>query len=381
MSMKINLNEQTKENIKAYTLSGIFIVITFFIFKNISIILKFLSSFWNTLMPFVLGFAFAFILIPLRRFIENDLFKKLSWTKKTKRNVSVCITMIVFAIVIASFFIVLIPQLISSAKTLISSFDGYVNTFTSFFEQFEIQEEYRTIFDGLIAALESFVNSLVSGEKNVISTIVSYSVSFISSVFNVFIALIITIYLLVDEERFKNQVSRVIRAVFGKTISKNIFYVSNLTSKMFNSFIFGKAFDSLIIGIICWIGTALLHMPYATLISFIVGLTNMIPVFGPFIGAVPCIFILLFISPIKALEFTIFVFALQQVDGNIIGPKILGDSLGLPALWVMFAIIVGGGLFGILGMFFGVPLFSVIYVLIRDSVNKKLKEEEENGSD
>ncbi len=379
--MKINLNEQTKENIKAYTLSGILIVITFFIFKNISIILNFLSSFWSTLMPFVLGFAFAFILIPLRRLIENDLFKRFNWTKKTKRNVSVLITMIIFAIVIASFFIVLIPQLVSSAKTLISSFDGYVNTFTSFFEQFEIQEEYRTIFDGLISALESFVNSLVSGEKNVISTIVSYSVSFISSVFNVFIALIITVYLLVDEERFKDQISRVIKAVFGKTISKNIFYVSELTSKMFNSFIFGKAFDSLIIGIICWIGTAILRMPYATLISFIVGLTNMIPVFGPFIGAIPCIFILLFISPIKALEFTIFVFALQQVDGNIIGPKILGDSLGLPALWVMFAIIVGGGLFGILGMFFGVPLFSVIYVLIRDSVNKKLKEEEENGSD
>lgn len=327
-------------------------------------------------MPFVLGFAFAFILIPLRRIIENEWFKKLNWTKKTKRNVAVLISMIIFAIVIASFFIVLIPQLVSSVKTLISSFDGYVTTFTSFFEQFEIQEEYKTIFDSLINALENFFNSLVSGEKNVISTIVSYSVSFISSVFNVFIALIIAVYLLVDEERFKDQISRVVRAVFGKRVSKNIFYVSILTSKMFNSFIFGKALDSLIIGIICWIGTAILRMPYATLISFIVGLTNMIPVFGPFIGAIPCIFILLFISPIKALEFTIFVFALQQVDGNIIGPKILGDSLGLPALWVMFAIIVGGGLFGILGMFFGVPLFSVIYVLIRDGVNKKLKEEE-----
>ena len=120
---------------------------------------------------------------------------------------------------------------------------------------------------------------------------------------------------------------------------------------MFNSFIFGKALDSLIIGVICWVGTAILKIPYSTLISFVIGITNMIPVFGPFIGAIPCIFILIFINPISAIEFSIFVLALQQVDGNIIGPKILGGSLGLPALWVMFAIIVGGGLFGVIGMF------------------------------
>ena len=164
-----------------------------------------------------------------------------------------------------------------------------------------------------------------------------------------------------------------IYAICGRGTSNKIFYVAKLTSKMFNSFIFGKALDSLIIGIICWVGTAILKVPYSTLISFVIGITNMIPVFGPFIGAIPCIFILIFINPISAIEFSIFVLALQQVDGNIIGPKILGGSLGLPALWVMFAIIVGGGLFGVIGMFLGVPLFSVIYVLIRDAVNNKIR--------
>lgn len=371
--MKIELKEQTKENIKAYTISGIFIVITYFIFKNSTVIFAFLGSVFTTLMPFILGFAFAFILIPLRNLIEKNFFKKLKWSYKTKRNVAVLITMIVFIIVIASFFIVLIPQLVESIKTLINSFDGYVNAFTSLFQNVEIQGEYREIFDSGIEALKTFVNSLISGENNLISTVVSYSLSFLSSIVNVFISLIIAVYLLLDEERFKSQVCRVIYAIFGRGTSNKIFYVAKLTSKMFNSFIFGKALDSLIIGIICWVGTAILKIPYSTLISFVIGITNMIPVFGPFIGAIPCIFILIFINPFKALEFSIFVLALQQVDGNIIGPKILGGSLGLPALWVMFAIIVGGGLFGVIGMFLGVPIFSVIYVLIRDAVNNKIK--------
>ncbi len=371
--MKIELKEQTKENIKAYTISGIFIVITYFILKNGAVIFKFLGSFFTTLMPFILGFAFAFILIPLRNLIEKDCFKRLKWSYKTKRNVAVLITMIVFIIVIASFFIVLIPQLVESIKTLINSFDGYVNAFTSLFQNVEIQGEYRELFESAIEALKTFVNSLISGENNLISIVVSYSLSFLSSIVNAFISLIIAVYLLLDEEKFKSQVCRVIYAICTRGTSNKIFYVAKLTSKMFNSFIFGKALDSLIIGVICWVGTAILKIPYSTLISFVIGITNMIPVFGPFIGAIPCIFILIFINPISAIEFSIFVLALQQVDGNIIGPKILGGSLGLPALWVMFAIIVGGGLFGVIGMFLGVPLFSVIYVLIRDAVNNKIR--------
>ena len=141
---------------------------------------------------------------------------------------------------------------------------------------------------------------------------------------------------------------------------------------MFNSFIFGKALDSLIIGIITWFCMYLMKMPYTPLIAVVVGVTNMIPVFGPFLGAVPCIIILVIIDPIKALEFAIFILILQQIDGNIIGPRILGDSMGLPTLWIMFAIIVGGALFGVVGMFLGVPLFSVIYVLIRDWIYGRL---------
>jgi predicted PurR-regulated permease PerM len=151
-------------------------------------------------------------------------------------------------------------------------------------------------------------------------------------------------------------------------------HIMNLTAKTFNNFIFGKFVDSLIIGLICYICVSLMKMPYAPLIAFVVGVTNMIPVFGPFIGAVPSTLILLIIDPILALEFLVFILILQQIDGNIIGPHILSDAVGLPTLWVMFAIIVGGAMFGVVGMFVGIPIFSVIYTLTEDWIHRRLKE-------
>ena len=163
-------------------------------------------------------------------------------------------------------------------------------------------------------------------------------------------------------------------AIMDKDTAMHFEYVNRLTSKMFNSFIFGKALDSLVIGIVCYICMVVMNMPYAPLIGVVVGVTNMIPVFGPFLGAIPCAIILLLIDPIKAIEFVIFILILQQVDGNIIGPYILGDSMGLPTLWIMFAILIGGALFGVAGMFLGVPVFSVIYVLVREWTHERLKQ-------
>ena len=185
--------------------------------------------------------------------------------------------------------------------------------------------------------------------------------------------MVVSFYLLLDEEKFLLQFDKVLYTVCSLDHAERITYVTGLTGKMFNRFIFGKAFDSLIIGVICWICMIIMKMPYAPLIGFVVGITNMIPVFGPFLGAIPCILILVIINPWKALEFAVFVLILQQIDGNIIGPRILGDSMGLPSLWIMVAIIVGGALFGVTGMFVGVPVFSVIYILVKEKVNRSLR--------
>ena len=230
------------------------------------------------------------------------------------------------------------------------------------------------IINNLFQTSEDYILSIVSTITTYIPIAINYSYAIISNIFNILISLIITVYMLYDRERFISQIKRVTYALFSKKSADFLCKVTNLTSRMFNQFIFGKALDSFIIGIVCLICTSLLRLPYAPLFSFIIGITNMIPVFGPFIGAIPCALILLIIDYFKAFEFVIFIIILQQIDGNIIGPRILGDSLGLPSLWVMFAIIVGGGCFGIFGMFVGVPIFSVIYLLIKEKVAKVLKE-------
>jgi predicted PurR-regulated permease PerM len=215
---------------------------------------------------------------------------------------------------------------------------------------------------------------IITGTAGVVSRVVTYSVSLVRGVFNFLIGMIIAVYLLSDSERFISQAAAVCYSLLPKRSADRVIEVANLSGQMLNRFIFGKLLDSLIIGIFCYIMTELLTIPYAPLISFIVGITNMIPVFGPFIGAVPAIFILLIIQPSKALEFAIFIIILQQIDGNIIGPYILGDSMGLPPIWIMFAIIVGGAVGGVLGMFLGVPIFSVIYLLFTRFIKRQLAE-------
>lgn len=165
---------------------------------------------------------------------------------------------------------------------------------------------------------------------------------------------------------------KILYTICAENTADSIILVIRLTSNMFKRFVFGQAIDSVVVGIVCWFGCTVFRIPYAVLIGFVVGVTNMIPIFGPFIGAVPCGIILLLVKPIAAIEFAAFILVLQQIDGNIVAPHILGDSLGLPALWVMFAIIVGGSLFGIVGMFLGVPLFSVIYYLVAEAVDNHI---------
>ena len=200
-----------------------------------------------------------------------------------------------------------------------------------------------------------------------------YSVIFAKGVMNFLIGMIIALYILLDEPKLKRQTKKVLYALLPKKTTEKIIKISRLTINTFNSFVAGKAVDSLIIGILCYIILSFMNMPYTPLISVLVGVTNMIPVFGPFLGAVPSILILLLVDPFRALEFAIFILILQQVDGNIIGPRILGGAVGLPTLYVMFAIIIGGALFGIFGMFIGVPVFSVIFVLVRDFIHQQLE--------
>ena len=194
-------------------------------------------------------------------------------------------------------------------------------------------------------------------------------------IFNLLLGIAIAMYVLIDRERFSLQAKKIIYFITNQKTGDYLIDLSRLSSNMIHRFILGKMLDSFIIGVICYVGMLVLGLSYPLLLSVIVGVTNMIPVFGPFIGAIPGALILLLVDPLQALWFILFIILLQQFDGNFLGPRILGDSMGLPSLWIMFAIVVGGGYFGVVGMFLGVPIFAVIYIVSKKIISNKLEKD------
>ncbi len=374
MSWK-KLDPNLKANISAFTISGILIVLFYLIIKNLPAIGNGIGVMLKALMPFLIGMLLALIMTPLRRWIEKKVMQNVHWRARTKRRVATLLCLIVVLLVLAAFFAIIMPQLISSLKSFAENLQSYIDSIEKALAKLSVSDpELLDNIQKMIRTGSDQLTSWLTGAQGGLTKIISFSVSVVKNIINFFIGLIIMFYLLLDEEKFKHQVKKLAYGAFPEKAGDEIMYVGRLSVRMFNSFIAGKAVDSLIIGIVCWLVVTILQMPYAPMIGFIVGITNMIPVFGPFIGAIPCLIILLIINPWQSLEFLIFIIILQQIDGNIIGPHILGDSMGLPTLWVMFAIIVGGALFGVVGMFLGVPIFSVIYTLVANALNRRMME-------
>ena len=374
MSWK-KLDPNLKANISSFTISGILIVLFYLIIKNLPAIGNGIGVMLKALMPFLIGMLLALIMTPLRRWIEKKVMKNVHWRARTKRRVATLLCLIVVLLVLAAFFAIIMPQLISSLKSFAENLQSYIDSIEKALAKLSVSDpELLDNIQKMIRTGSDQLTSWLTGAQGGLTKIISFSVSVVKNIINFFIGLIIMFYLLLDEEKFKHQVKKLAYGAFPEKAGDEIMYVGRLSVRMFNSFIAGKAVDSLIIGIVCWLVVTILQMPYAPMIGFIVGITNMIPVFGPFIGAIPCLIILLIINPWQSLEFLIFIIILQQIDGNIIGPHILGDSMGLPTLWVMFAIIVGGALFGVVGMFLGVPIFSVIYTLVANALNRRMME-------
>lgn len=368
-----HLSEEAKERIFSITISGILIVLFYVLLNHLDVITKILGMIVGACAPFLIGLLFTFIMLPLRKLVENKLLKDKEMAPKTKRKIAVAVSMVAFVLILFMFFLILIPQLIDSIKAFLDSIGGYIRTIQKMIENLrDYNPALAEYLEKLVGTGGTTLSDWLAGAQGGMSRIVNYSLNVARSVLNFFIGMIISMYLLYDEERFKKQVKMILYGYLNERTASDTLHLLRLIKETFNRFIFGKFIDSLIIGILCYICCLIMRTPYAPLISVVVGLTNMIPVFGPFIGAIPCIFILLIINPIKAVEFAIFVLVLQQLDGNLIGPHILGDAVGLPTLWVMFAIIVGGAVFGIIGMFIGVPVFSVIFELTKERVHNNL---------
>lgn len=371
--MKVKFSQQTKENAIAFVIAGSILILLYFSILNFHVVKSFFSLAASVMMPFIIGFAAAFLLHPIMMAIETKVLGKAKMKQQTKRKISAGLAMFVMILIVLGFLFLIFPSISDSVIKLSSQIGNYAtNAEAIISETIELYPQTADFLTWFFDVGQDTLMDVVDYLKNMIPTILGYSIRLVTAVFDFIIGLIIALYIMFDRERFYTQIKKVAYTLFPVPVVKQFRDLANLTSQMFNSFIVGKIVDSTIIGILCYIGMSLIGFDFALLISFIVGVTNVIPFFGPFIGAVPGVVILFIVNPIDSLWFALFVLALQQFDGNILGPLILGDSMGIPTLYVMFAILVGGGFFGVLGMFLGVPVFSVIYVVVKKVVENQL---------
>ena len=337
------------------------------------------------LFPFYLGIVIAYLLSPIYNWIVKRSYplvkprlKNPITALKASRVIATVLTLLFMFFIISGIVVMIIPGLYDSITTLAPRMPGYFNTALRWVsnnlqDNPELAKFLSVNMDNVQETMVSLLQEkILPASETLVSSISSGVVSTISTLLNIIVAVIICVYLLNAKEMFAAQTKKLVLAVFGEEKAKKVFEFGVITNSSFGGFISGKLIDSTIIGLLCFIFMTILGIPQAMLISVIIGVTNIIPFFGPFIGAIPSALLLLIISPIDALKFVILAFVLQQFDGNILGPKILGKSTKLASFWVMFAIIVGGGLFGILGMILGVPLFAVIYTYFARGVNRKL---------
>lgn len=360
------------------------IIIFYLAISQIGAVLSKINGVIGILQPFIIGFSMAYLLNFILKFYEKRIFeykriKSLNLKQNTKRSFGILCTYTTALIVLFLFIKFVLPQVIDSIVGLINDIPMYITETNKFIDttltKLNIDEQHLAMinenFNDLVNYIIKFATNLLPLLGGVLTTIAS-------SIWNIILGVIISIYLLIDKEKFCALSKKITYAIFSKNASEKILEVSYMSNSTFGKFLIGKIVDSAIIGVLTFIILTVCKMPYAILVSVIVGITNIIPFFGPFIGAVPSFMIILFVSPIKALWFLLIIFIIQQLDGNFIGPKILGESIGISAFWILFSILVAGKFLGLIGMVIGVPLFAVVYAIVKEIVEGRLKKKNMN---
>ncbi|MCI8614441.1 MAG: AI-2E family transporter [Lachnospiraceae bacterium] len=346
------------------------------------------NAFFKVISPVMYGIIFAYLMTPMVNGIErNCLIPLFGWKGKTITNkqkkymrmLSILLTILIVGCLIYGFFSILIPNIVKSIKSISYQFPYYVQNLSSWSTEFladnpDIEKMVISFLDTYSEEFTNYLNNSIVPQMETLLKHVSLSlISVLKVLWNFIIGVVISIYVLFSKENFAGQAKKLIFALLSTKTANQFIKDVRFISDTFIGFIGGKIIDSIIIGFICFAGTSILNMPYALLVSVIVGVTNIIPFFGPYLGAIPSAILILMVNPLKCLYFILFILVLQQVDGNLIGPKILGQSTGLSGFWVIFSITVFGGFMGVFGMIIGVPLFAVFYAFLRRFANHLLR--------
>lgn len=383
----------SKKKFKQVIMLILFAVAVLCVMNNVYVIWKALATFVSVAMPFIIGFCIAYIINKPYAFFADKMLIKMDKSKhqilkKTRKPLSLILAYIVVLGIIGILIGIIVPQLAESFNTLATNFSGYAESFKTWiisaakqYLNVEIKDDNDlfNMVNELVAMITGgeliqYVTNFVSDFANKLPNLFDTAIKFTSNLYNAVMGLIISVYFLGCKEKLIYQCKKFTVAFLPEKILPKVFEVVELTDRMFGKYVYGRIIGSMIIGMICFIGMSIFRFDYPLIISVIIGITNIIPVFGPFIGIIPSILILLFVNPVEAVWFTVFIIILQQIDANLIEPRVMGSSIGISGFWVMASVIIGGGLFGIVGMFTAVPVFSVFYVLIGGAVNNKLKQ-------
>ncbi len=348
-----------------------------FFFIHYDKTMDFFSKLWDICSPIMYGALIAYILNPLMKLFEDKILRKRDpsegLSRTARRVLAVSMTFFSFFIFLSLFVWMLLPQLTESIKDLGEKFPSYIQAVEDLAHSIaENGGAIATAIETLLTTLNNFIDNSYDLLKQYLPQIVAMVQSVAIGALDIVLGIVFSIYFLLAKEHLLAQFKKILRAITQEKTYQDIVKVATLTDNTFGKYFTGAILDSILVGIICFILMTILRLPYAPLISVIIAVTNVIPFFGPFIGAIPSAIILFVANPIYAVYFAIMILVLQQIDGNIIAPRIHSASTGLDPVWVIVSITIMSGLFGFIGMFIGVPLFSVIYTLVKEQVEKRL---------
>lgn len=362
----------------------IFLSILFFLaLQNIKEIYDILNKIVKLFAPFIIGLCMAFALNILLKSLEEKVKfpshkTKFQFLKKYRRGIFILLTLGIVVGVIMIFMFLIVPEIKRATGILVENFPQYFEQMQSWFDKqlntLNVSTESIKMPDLDWNKVEDqVINFLQNSTFNFLSTTVGVTTSIFSWIFNIVLGFIFSLYVLFNKEKLANQVKRTLYAFLPKYLADEVISISSLSYRIFSNFIIGQFLEAAVIGILCFLGMTIFSMPYALTISSLVGFTALIPVFGAFIGTAVGVFLILVVDPMKALWFVIFILVLQQLEGNFIYPRVVGTSVGLPGMWVLVAVTLGGSTFGVIGMLISVPLCSILYCLLKESVSKRLK--------
>lgn len=385
------LLELDKGSVKKILFIVIVSILVFLGVQNFNIVVNLTKMGIGIMRPFIVGVCIAFTFNVLLKVVEEKAFAPLNkmnnllW-KKCRRGISILLTYAIVTGVLFILFFLIVPELKKSFAILVQNVNVYSTVFQGWTDKLintfnispDIAANLRIDWSKIFDVVSNFITSL---SNNFINKTVNITSAIISGIVSLVIGIAFSIYMLIQKEKLCDQAKRICLAFLSRRRAEYLISVGKLSNKIFSKFVLGQLTEAVIIGLLCFIGMKIFSMPYASLIATIVGCTSLIPVVGAFLGTIVGVFILLMIKPITAFWFVVFIIVLQQIEGNIIYPRVVGNSIGLPGIWVLLAVTVGGNTFGIMGMLLGIPLSSICYCLFKIEVAKRLKKREITSDD